>query len=268
MIFVLSVLLCLSTAFASPFVQSIAKQETIQHGKMGYEKRCAGCHGEKGDGNGIAAPFLDPKPRNFTSGIYKFRSSPLGTLPSDKDLMHTLSKGVLGTSMPNFADVPEQERFAIVQYVKTFSKMWDDPANFQGEVVGTVFPQEDFTNYKTFIERAKRGRSIFIEACVLCHGKNGYGDGESAADLVDDWNEKIIPANLSKTFIKSGRSIKDIYLRLLTGVGGTPMPSFKDTYTDDQLWDVAAWVFYLRGVESKIYEAPLPLPMIQDSEVQ
>lgn len=46
------------------------------------------------------------------------------------------------------------------------------------------------------------------------------------------------------------------------------MPSFKDTYTDDQLWDVAAWVFYLRGVENKIYEAPLPLPMIQDSEVQ
>src|SRR5437868_6671027 len=89
-------------AFASPFVQTIARQEIIVHGKKAYERRCAGCHGVNGDGKGDAAIFLNPKPRDFSSGMFKFRSSALGTLPSDQDLMSTISKGVAGTSMPGF----------------------------------------------------------------------------------------------------------------------------------------------------------------------
>ena len=151
-------------AFASPFVQSVARQELILHGKGAYEIRCAGCHGTKGDGKGPGSAFLNPAPRDFTSGIYKFRSSAIGTLPSDQDLMQTLSKGVQGTSMPSFADVPEQERVAIVQYVKTFSTSWKENSNFGPVVQGTPLPEEDFKDYKKFISCAQRGRALFIES--------------------------------------------------------------------------------------------------------
>ncbi|MFP5384752.1 MAG: c-type cytochrome [Bacteriovoracia bacterium] len=257
------------SALASPFVQSIAKQEIILHGKNAYQVRCAGCHGDKGDGKGPAAAFLNPAPRDFTSGIFKFRSSGIGTLPNDHDLMQTLSKGVSGTSMPSFADVPEQERFAIVQYVKTFSKSWEDPANYGPVVQGTPFPEEDFRDYKKFIARAERGRKLFIESCVLCHGNNGVGDGEGATDLTDDWNQPIRPANLTNLTIKAGKSVNDIYKTLLVGVNGTPMSSYKDVYTDDQLWDLSAWVLYLRGLHHDVYDLNNPpLSLIQPHEVQ
>lgn len=261
--------LIVGKAYASPFVQSVARQETFQHGKKAYEKRCAGCHGVKGNGAGEAAVFLNPRPRDFTSGIYKFRTSPLGTLPSDQDLMMTISKGIPSTSMPSFADVPEQERFAIVQYIKSFSKAWDAKENFGVPVQGSAFPAEDFQDYKKFIARAERGKKLFVESCVLCHGVHGKGDGEGSVDLVDDWNNPIRPANLTKLTIKGGKSVKDIYRTLLVGVNGTPMSSYKDVYTDDQLWDLSAWVLYLRGLHNNVYEmsAP-PIPMIKPEEVQ
>lgn len=257
------------SAFASPFVQSVARQEITVHGKRAYEIRCSGCHGVAGDGKGPAAVMLNPKPRDFTSGIFKFRSSPIGTLPSDSDLMLTLSKGVPGTSMPSFMDVPEQERHSIVQYIKTFSKNWQNPENFASPVVGAPFNPVDFTDYNKFIPRAQKGRALFVESCVLCHGTGGRGDGEGSVDLVDDWGNAIRPANLTKLTVKSGKSVKDIYRVLLTGVNGTPMSSYKDVYTDEQLWDLAAWVLYLRGLNNGTYsqENP-PIKPIQPSEVQ
>lgn len=264
---VLLLFLFSTSSFASPFVQSIARQEIVAHGKMAYQNRCIGCHGEKGDGLGPAAKFLDPKPRDFVSGIYKFRSSPLGTLPSDQDLMLTISRGIPNSSMPSFADVPEQERFAIVEYIKTFSSAWHDPANFAAPVIGEPFPEEDFKDFAKFAVRAKRGKDLFVESCVLCHGNKGYGDGEGGIDLIDDWDQLILPADLTKLTIKSGKSIKDIYRTLLTGVNGTPMSSYKDVYSDDALWDISAWVLYLRGVENGVYDKNnLPIPMIEDEQ--
>lgn len=265
----LVLLLITGSAAASPFVQSIARQEIILHGKGAYQKRCAGCHGDKGDGKGIGASFLSPKPRDFTSGVFKFRSSAIGTMPSDTDLMGTLSKGVAGTSMPSFSDVPEQERFAIVQYIKTFSKSWDEPGNFGPEVQGVPFPELDFKDYKLFIARAEKGRKLFIESCVLCHGPSGKGDGEGGMELMDDWSSAIRPANLTKLTIKSGKSVKDIYKTLLVGVNGTPMSSYKDVYTDDQLWDLSAWVLYLRGLHNGVYDLEKPpIALIKPEEVE
>lgn len=257
------------SVLANPFVQSIARQEIILHGKGAYEKRCAGCHGDKGDGKGPGAMFLNPTPRDFTSGIFKFRSSGIGTLPSDQDLMQTLSKGVAGTSMPSFADVPEQERFAMVQYIKSFSKSWEDRANYGVAVQGAPYPEEDFRNYQAFIARAEKGRKLFIESCAVCHGASGEGNGEGAVDLTDDWGNAIKPANLTKLTIKSGKSVRDIYKTLLVGVNGTPMSSYKDVYSDDQLWDLAAWVLYLRGTHNGVYDqSNPPIPLIKSDEIQ
>ena len=82
--------------------QSLSNQEYLKYGKQLYSQSCIGCHGEKGDGNGPASTFLNPKPRDFTKGLFKLSSAPLGSLPTDQDLMRTISQGVNGTAMPRF----------------------------------------------------------------------------------------------------------------------------------------------------------------------
>lgn len=246
--------------------QFTMKGETLQHGKLAYERRCAGCHGLNGDGKGDASAFLETKPRDFKTGVFKFRSSEIGTLPSDADLMAILSKGIPTSSMPSFNRVPEQERFAMIQYIKTFAKnVWDDKSNYGEPVTGTPLPTDDFTDFNKFIARAKKGKVLYLEACAICHGQFGRGDGPSGEGIEDDWGYPIKPANLQRRTIKRGKSVRDIYTTLLVGVNATPMPSFKDTYTDDELWDISAWVLYLRGVKAGLYEQ-LPVSMLSDTE--
>lgn len=239
---------------ASPFRQSVSDQEVIRHGLEVYENRCIGCHGVKGDGKGDAAKFLDPKPRDFTKGVYKFKSTPNEALPNDQDLMRTLTYGVPGTSMPSFSLLPEISKYAVIQYIKSFSDAWNDNENKMAKIQGRPYPVDDFRSHKKFIVRAKKGRTLYIENCLVCHGLKGHGDGEGAEGLSDDWDNPIRPANLTKPYIKSGRSVQDIYRVLLTGVAGTPMPSFKDSISDEELWDMAAFVLYLRGKKAGIYD--------------
>jgi cytochrome c553 len=65
-----------------------------QNAAADYRRYCVGCHGDLGDGNGENAPWLDPKPRDFTLGIFKCRSTPTGTLPADQDLYDTIGRGL------------------------------------------------------------------------------------------------------------------------------------------------------------------------------
>ncbi len=251
----------------SSFVQSVFNQGMIKHGKEIYLQRCVGCHGVNGDGKGEAAMFLDPKPRDFTTGTYKFRSTPLDSLPTDEDLMRTLSKGLTGTSMPSFHLIPEVSRLAVIQYIKTFSDAWQDEDNYNGPLGGAPLPAEAFRSHDSFIAMAKKGRALYVENCLTCHGQEGLGDGEGAEGLEDDWGFAIKPANLTLKSIKSGHSVEDIYRVIMTGIGGTPMPSFKDVISDKEMWDVSAFVLYLRGKGAGMYGDELPISKITEDEI-
>ena len=268
-IFFLFTLIGISTlTWGWDFQQGVSDQEILKHGRQVYETRCLGCHGVKGDGKGRAASFLDPRPRDFTSGVFKFKSTPHEALPTDEDMMRVLSLGVLGTSMPSFKLLPEVSKYAVIQYLKTFSSAWKVKENRKGRIQGAPFPIEDFQVHKRFMVKAKKGRALFLENCVVCHGRQGRGDGEGGKELVDDWDQPIKPADLTLRFIKSGKSVRDIYRVLLTGMAGTPMPSFKDALTDDELWDVTAYTLYLRGLRAGVYgdrEKP-PLKKITEDE--
>lgn len=261
------IILIPTSILASSFKQTVSNQEALRHGKHVYKTRCIGCHGVKGNGQGIAARFLDPKPRDFTSGIFKFKSTPNDALPSDTDMMRVLSHGVLGTSMPNFKLMPEVSKYAVVQYIKTFSSAWKEKENIQAKIQGAPFPIDDFRSHKKFIARAKKGRKTFLENCITCHGKTGTGNGPGGVDLTDEWENPIKPSNLTKKYIKSGKSVRDIYRVLLTGMAGTPMPAFKDAISDKDLWDVTAYVLYLRGLNNGVYnkEKP-PIKKISEKE--
>ena len=101
-----------------PEIDLPRSDEKIAHGKQVYERHCIGCHGVKGDGNGPAATFTHvQRPRNFTYGVFKFKLTK-GPLPSDADLLRTITRGVRGTAMPAWFELPLEDRLAVIQYVK------------------------------------------------------------------------------------------------------------------------------------------------------
>src|SRR6266853_875000 len=90
-------------------------------GKQLYRRYCIGCHGPRGDGAGENAPYIDPKPRNFTQATFKCRSTPTGTLPLDSDLYNSIGLGFDNSNMPSCAPWTDQERINLVAFIKTFS---------------------------------------------------------------------------------------------------------------------------------------------------
>src|SRR5215470_4111326 len=96
-----------------------------ENAETDYRRYCAGCHGDLGDGNGENAPWLDPKPRDFTIATFKCRSTPTGTLPTDEDLFNTIGRGVTNSNMPIWNTFDNQQKADLVAYIKTFSPRWE-----------------------------------------------------------------------------------------------------------------------------------------------
>jgi mono/diheme cytochrome c family protein len=221
-------------------------------GKQVYERRCIGCHGASGDGNGPSARFLNPKPRDFTSGIFKFRSTLGGrnTLPTDEDLYITITHGLWGTDMPPWYMIPHNERLAVIQYIKEFSQRWQTEQPGQPVAI----PKEP----RITMAGLKRGAEEFEKTCALCHGAQGHGDGSPANSFIDDWGEHIRPANFTLPAgvpggVKLGHDGRHIYKTIMTGVGGTPMPFFAELYEPETVWDIVHYVQSLR-VDAHINE--------------
>src|SRR5688572_26895380 len=96
-------------------------------GKQLYDKYCAQCHGEKGDGEGYATPHLSPRPRNFTTGKFKVRTTPNGALPTHQDLVNIIKRGMPYTSMPAWPNLSDQEVSNIAYFLTTFSPEFANP---------------------------------------------------------------------------------------------------------------------------------------------
>jgi mono/diheme cytochrome c family protein len=207
---------------------------------MDYRRYCTGCHGDLGDGEGENAQWLDPKPRNFTLAQFKCRSTPTGTLPTDDDLFDTIARGLDNSNMPPWNTFTRQMRIDLVAYVKHFSPRW------QTEKPGTpiVIPNEP----EVTADRIKAGQALFQKLeCWKCHGVEGRANGPSADTLTDDQNRPIKPFNFHDgERFKCGTSNRDLYRIFMTGLDGTPMPSFADNVKPDEAWDL---VFYLRTLQ-------------------
>jgi len=214
-------------------------------GAAAYHRYCESCHGVRGDGNGEAAQWFDPpnfpKPRDFQLGIFKCRSTPTGTLPSDEDLFDTIARGLDRSGMPQWSTFTRQERADLVAWVKHFSPRW------VSEKPGTpiqIPPEPEVTP-----ERLKAGKDVYARVqCWKCHGVTGEANGPSASTLQDDLGRPIAAFNFTEgSRPKCGDSDQDIYRIFMTGLDGTPMPSFADNIKPDEAWDL---VFYLRSLMS------------------
>jgi len=209
-------------------------------GKQLYYRYCWGCHGFRGDGNGENAPYLNILPRNFVAATFKCRSTPTGTLPTDEDLFHAIMRGFNNTFMPSWIALTNQQRADLVAFLKTFSPRWKNEK--PGEPIPV--PAEPALT----VASIKNGKELFNKLeCWKCHGQEGRGDGPSASTLTDSNDQPIRPYNFAVgSRFKCGESNADLYKIFMTGLDGTPMPSFGDVVKPEEAWDL---VHYLRTLQ-------------------
>ncbi len=213
------------------------------HAKAGqelYYRYCWGCHGARGDGNGENGPYVTPSPRNFVQATFKCRSTATGSLPTDEDLFDAITRGFNTSNMPSWVTLSHQQRADLVAFLKTFSPRW------KSEKAGNPLPIP--AEPKLTVESIKHGQELFQKLeCWKCHGQEGRSDGPSAATLTDSNDKPIVPYNFSVGGrFKCGETNRDLYRIFMTGVDGTPMPSFADVVKPDEAWDL---VHFLRTLQ-------------------
>src|SRR5262249_41916105 len=223
-----------------------------------YANYCAACHGDKGDGNGPAARFLYAKPRDF--GEAKFRLVTTGNRrPSDDDLLGVVSRGMPGSAMFPFAHLGEDDRRLLVGQVRrlTLAGMVEreKPKLKPGETVEEltqdladvlqpgkpVAVPDDLPSPGP--ESVARGAQLYrSQGCVACHGETGKGDG--VQDQRDDNGMPTRPRDFTRGIFKSGRAPKQLYVRTVLGMPGTPMPG-SSNLRPEQIGDLVNFILSL-----------------------
>lgn len=251
-----------------------------ERGKLVYETRCIGCHGETGRGDGPAARWLNPLPRDFQRGNFKFRSTPSGELPTPEDLLHVVTCGLAGSSMPPFPLLSEGARRDVVDYVLHIAEYgmlkaevddrledgetWEEiQADEWGEFVEEILfdgfeeawpvsvPLEPELDEDTVAE----GAELYQAQCVACHGASGRGDGPSSFTLRDWKDAEVIPRDLTTGVFRAGSKHADLFLRMRTGVNGTPMPEIYGS--DDELWSLVHYIVSLQDESTRVDPHPV-----------
>lgn len=230
--------------------------EVLNRGRDAYLVYCRACHGEKGDGQGPAGIGSRPPARDFTQGLFKFAAVPTGQLPNDEDLIRVVRKGLSGTTMLAW-DVPGEDLFAIVQYLKTFSPRWstDQP----GE---RILPSPDPWQGNAAGARARGEKMYHAVECWACHPayatrQNVYDwlrevRGSASRDFRDrmyssllketQYGVSVQPPDFLRSDIRAGTSPADLYRTIASGIGGTAMPQWRGSLDEKDIWAMVHYV--------------------------
>jgi len=218
---------------------SAAASSSRSAGQRVYDEHCVECHGESGRGDGPAAHLLIPRPRDFTTGKYKLRTTETGSPPTDDDLRRSVTKGSYGSAMPGWETLlSDQQIRDVVEYIKTFSP------RFHAENPNTI---QTAARVSTSPVSVERGAAVYAKLqCGKCHGSDGRGTDAVATSFEDDWGQPLHAANLTEPWtFHGGASADDVFMRFRAGMSGTPMPSFAGAASDVEMWDLANYVVSL-----------------------
>ncbi|MFO0914307.1 MAG: c-type cytochrome [Pirellulales bacterium] len=246
-------------------------RDRLRRGQQLYQVNCVGCHGITGDGAGTAAQYLNPKPRDYRLGRFKFISTPRGEKPRRVDLERIIRYGAKGTSMPDFRWLSDDDLGALIDYVILLSsrgelekklldeaeaelnegdhfdptivadyaqEIYDSWDGAQQQVVLALTQRPPYTD-----ESILKGREAFLaRGCAKCHGNDGKGTKQDVGK--DDWGHTAFAADLSSGLLHGGRRPIDIYRRIYAGINGTPMPAFGEAVADDPdvAWHLAHYI--------------------------
>lgn len=224
-------------------------------GKATFQKECVACHGATGNGEGDAAYLLYPRPRDFTSGLFRIVSTWDG-VPTDEDLFRTISRGMPGSAMPSWAHLPEPTRWGLVHYVKAFSKhpltvsASHEPDKFGSGGAGPIsVPPEP-----PYDEAARaRAQELFAKGCAPCHGATARGDG--AQKQIDSKGYPTRPRDLTLGVFKGSPEPAHVYHRIVGGLPGSPMP--QNGYLQGN--DAWALVHFVRSLSSDAQRAKVEM---------
>lgn len=267
----------------------------LQHGEAVYRRYCQQCHGVTGDGNGPAAEYLEPRPRDYRKGIFKFTSTPYGAKPLREDLLKTIQRGITGTSMPSFRLLPERDLQAVVSYVLALTRRGELENKLvelaeNATEVSELTPEEIGDQVNAVLAAWTRARNEVVEPatkmppitaetiaagadifqkreCYKCHGRGGRGGIASGIEVGNDsWGRKAPAADLTTGMLHGGQTPLDVYRRISSGINGTPMPAFKDSFAEspDSIWMLTHYVLALADQRRRGQQFP-PEPPAADA---
>ena len=237
----------------NPLWADKTEQQLLEHGAKVYAQACIGCHGPYGDGKGTERILESIQPRDFSNGIFKYRSTATGQLPTNADLERTVEKGIRQTAMPHHAFMSEQDRRAVVAYTRTFFAGWET-----GEPAAVV-TLPSIPKYVGSTSSLARGKEVYDRLrCAACHGPEGKGDGLQAKTLSSDISgNPQVPFNFvnGMNSFKNGGKPSDIYRTLVTGLNGTDMSAYSRILLDPDGqviregdgWHLVYYLLSLRG---------------------
>lgn len=223
----------------------------LKTGKEVYQKYCVICHGDKGDGMGLVGIIhrveksglvWSTYPRDFTVGVFKFRSTSTGCLPTDDDIMRVIASGIPRSGMPSHNDVSLAKRKAVIEYIKSFAQRWEE----EDPCEAIAIEKPDWVGTPASV---KKGKKVYQDMkCWECHGYRGTGDGPKADTLKDDWGDKILPFDFTTGTLKRGSSPENVYITYTSGLDGTGMPSYEDSVNEDARWNLCSYTLELMGL--------------------
>jgi mono/diheme cytochrome c family protein len=280
-----------------PLLQDRLDRQHLALGRDVYKRQCQGCHGVTGDGQGPAAAYLNPPPRDYRLGRFKFTSTPRASKPRRADLERIIRRGAKGTSMPSFRWMPQGELDAVVDYVVLLSSRGEleyrlmriseqelgeeddiDPflvaenaqfiaASWENAAAQIVLPLTP--PLPASQESIEAGAKAFVQLnCYKCHGPDGRGN--KAQDVgKDDWGRVAYAADLTAGTLHGGRRPIDIYRRIYSGINGTPMPAFAQPDTakgeteiqrSEKIWQLTHFITSIvegRALPTEIIDAEI-----------
>jgi mono/diheme cytochrome c family protein len=270
----------------------------LRRGREIYTRQCFGCHGTTGDGKGPAATYMNPLPRDYRLGRFKFTSTPRGAKPRREDLARIIRHGAKGTSMPTFRYMAQEDLDAVIDYVMLLSSRGEVEfrlvrmageqlgeednidaqlvaeqaqliasswADADTKIVRPLTPQPQYTQ-----ESIEAGAKAFVQLnCYKCHGRDGRGNKKFNVGK-DDWGRVAYAADLTTGMLHGGRRPIDIYRRIYSGINATPMPAFAqpDTGKEETEAQRSETIWHLAHFITSIVEGkPLPGEIV-DAEIK